>query len=222
MKTKAAPDMVNSDIPTGTEHVYMLHDLELIVGITGVSVIAHGLARTGGWKKARLVPYLYKMPPGDGIQDFDMVAEPGGGTQRITPIDANIDMGPGPSWLRGVRVHSENNSRTELLLRTKVAPSDFKTWTAYYNLMPPGPSTLHVVGTWGISDPPQVALVRAVPQGINPTELILVLKPLPPSESEFSTSIHYSEAADPGKFSSIMIRFPDGSTKSISEIEVVH
>jgi hypothetical protein len=82
-----------------------------------VSVKAFGTTRTGGWTYPRLEPVIYVMPPKDGIQDLNFVAdEPtGGSTDAITPVETpELDLGTVPEWTKGVRVLAETNNMEEL------------------------------------------------------------------------------------------------------------
>ena len=83
-------------------------------------VHAQGLVPTSGWQNAVLSAWVYVTPPADGIQDFDMLAEPPQGIvlQVISKISAHtaieqVDLanywGPGLPLL-GVRVHATHNS----------------------------------------------------------------------------------------------------------------
>lgn len=97
------------------KHVYktLAVDLKLLKSSPPqLAITAFGLVRTGGWKNGALEPRYYINPPQDGIQDFDFVAEPpvGPAVEVILPISAHTPMEHIPSWLKGVRVHSETNS----------------------------------------------------------------------------------------------------------------
>lgn len=72
---------------------------------------AKGLVNSSGWSDGRLVPWLYVMPPEDGIQDFDFIAKsPDGMVLWVElPITASLVMEM-PGWLKGVRVHAATNA----------------------------------------------------------------------------------------------------------------
>ena len=78
---------------------------------------AEGKVTTGGWTNGRLTPYIYTVPPADGIWDFSFVATPPTGivTQRISPIDANSTV-PMQLWLTGVRVHASTGEPVVAML----------------------------------------------------------------------------------------------------------
>ncbi len=53
-----------------------------------LKIFAYGEARSLGFTEPTLIPYVYVMPPPDGIYDFDFAATPPGGIagQVVTPI----------------------------------------------------------------------------------------------------------------------------------------
>jgi hypothetical protein len=76
-----------------------------------LAIVAVGIVSTTGWTNARLEPYFYVMPPADGIQDFDFVADPPTGMtlQVLTPITAGLTWPDFPAWVKGVRIHAQHN-----------------------------------------------------------------------------------------------------------------
>lgn len=84
-----------------------------------LSITVFGSAPTTGWTNIHLVPYVYIMPPEDGIYDFDLVGTPPSGPagQMISPAVANYIWPEYPSSLRGVRVHASLNMEEEMLAR---------------------------------------------------------------------------------------------------------
>jgi hypothetical protein len=76
-----------------------------------VVVSASGHVNSSHWGAASLSAWAYIDTPKDGIQDFDLVAEPPSGFVLWvqTPISATLSA-PKPSWLKGVRVHAATNS----------------------------------------------------------------------------------------------------------------
>jgi hypothetical protein len=97
-----------------------------------VMITARGTVPTQGWSNAELIPYLYLVPPADGIQAFCFVAEPPTGivAQVLTPIVATYTIDPlseqgvgtspqgvgtSPVWVRGVRVHASSNTKEALV-----------------------------------------------------------------------------------------------------------
>jgi len=55
-----------------------------------LTVGASGTVPTGDGRMGHLSPYIYIVPPADGIYSFSFLAQPpsGNATQLITPIDA--------------------------------------------------------------------------------------------------------------------------------------
>ncbi len=78
-----------------------------------LSITASGNVTTGGWTNPVLVPYIYVVPPKDGMYEFDFIADRPTGivTQVITPIAASVIMEEIPKDLIGVRIHSSSNSK---------------------------------------------------------------------------------------------------------------
>lgn len=88
-------------------------------------VMASGRVTTSGWTNSHLEPFVYIVPPADGVLDCDMAATPPSPgnivLQVITPVFADLVLtdienywGPGQP-LKGVRIHSANNTKTALL-----------------------------------------------------------------------------------------------------------
>ncbi len=89
-------------------------------------VAAAGRVLTSGWSNGQLSLYVYLVPPSDGVQEFDFIAErPSPGSivlAVLTPIRAETTLdkvdvanywGPGAA-LRGVRVRAVSNCKTAL------------------------------------------------------------------------------------------------------------
>jgi hypothetical protein len=98
-------------------HVQIVDDVKAIQLEAGplpsaLFVVATGKVPTSGWSGCRLSPRYYVTPPKDGVWDFDMLADEPTGivAQVVLPIAAHILINNPPSWVRGVRVHSETNS----------------------------------------------------------------------------------------------------------------
>lgn len=91
-----------------------------------------GLTRSSGWSHGELVPRVYVKPPADGFQEFVFVAEPPTGIRLpvISPIEGFSEM-EAPSWLRGVRVHSETN----FVERPLAVPVDSMHKTSYDEIL---------------------------------------------------------------------------------------
>lgn len=84
-----------------------------------VGITADGEVPTSGWTNPSLSQWFYVVPPDDGIQDFDFVAEPPTGIVLpvVSPIAAFavIPRDPKDYWgkgkpLKGVRIHARENS----------------------------------------------------------------------------------------------------------------
>ncbi|TGR82310.1 hypothetical protein EN866_34930 [Mesorhizobium sp. M2D.F.Ca.ET.223.01.1.1] len=75
-----------------------------------VAVSAKGWVPTSGWSLPDLTPWIYIVPPTDGILDLDFVAvQPTGFVLQVfTPISVTKAFVV-PSWVTGVRVHTSTN-----------------------------------------------------------------------------------------------------------------
>jgi hypothetical protein len=84
-----------------------------------IFISAVGETRTSGWKDPQLDPFIYVQPPPDGIQDFNFVATPPSGVSLpvLTPIATFKAWKNPPSWVKGVRIHAEINSKTTKLIK---------------------------------------------------------------------------------------------------------
>ncbi|MEH0157364.1 hypothetical protein V6R21_24845 [Limibacter armeniacum] len=73
---------------------------------------AKGTVPTDGWTNGILVPFVYVVPPIDGIYEFDFVADPPTGisTQAISKIDAEFVWEDFPVDLRGIKIYASENS----------------------------------------------------------------------------------------------------------------
>lgn len=104
-------------------------------------------------------------------------------------------------------------------------PVDTTDWYAWHNRMPPGPASLHVTGSVTLPTPGyDVALRVAMPQGINPSQLILdlVVTPRPGMWPQVIThqSVRFDQDPVIGKYDSILVREPDGDQVHIDIDEV--
>lgn len=90
-----------------------------------LAVEASGRVTSSGWSNPRLEPFVYIVPPADGVLDCDMCATPPAPGQIVLPalmkVSADLVIpdfenywAPGVP-ITGVRVHSANNSKTTLL-----------------------------------------------------------------------------------------------------------
>ena len=93
-----------------------------------LNIHAEGVVRTSGYTNGRLVPYVYVMPPRDGIWDFDFVADKPDdpAKQVLCPIATDYMWHNYPEDLKGVRIHSSTNSLEKMLTesREKILKSD--------------------------------------------------------------------------------------------------
>jgi hypothetical protein len=83
------------------------------------AITANGKVPSSGWTQPELTQWFYVVPPQDGIQDYDFVAQPPSGIVLpvVTPIsvfhpdprDPRHYWGKGKP-LKGVRIHARENS----------------------------------------------------------------------------------------------------------------
>jgi hypothetical protein len=81
-----------------------------------IAVSADGWVPTTGWSHPDLSPWVYIVPPKDGILDLDFVATPP--TGLVLQVFSRIAVAKAfavPRWVRGVRVHSSTNSIEALI-----------------------------------------------------------------------------------------------------------
>ena len=83
-----------------------------------LSITVFGSAPTTGWTNAHLIPYVYIMPPADGVYDFDLAGIPPSGLagEMISPAVANYIWPEFPHELKGVRVHASINKEEKMLV----------------------------------------------------------------------------------------------------------
>lgn len=76
-----------------------------------ITVTAKGWVPTSGWSQPDLLPFVYIVPPADGLLDLDFVAtHPTGIVLQVFSkigITKNLAV---PDWVKGVRIHSSTNS----------------------------------------------------------------------------------------------------------------
>ena len=89
-----------------------------------IAVSAEGWVPTTGWSHPDLTPWIYIVPPKDGILDLDFIATPPTGVvlQVVTKIGVAKAFSV-PPWVRGVRVHSSTN-KVEALIDGAKQPSE--------------------------------------------------------------------------------------------------
>lgn len=96
-----------------------------------LQISADGMAPTTGWSNGQLIPYVYVMPPADGIWDFDFVGDPPEvGGDALSPISANYVWMGNINALKGVRIHASSNKMEKMIAQTEEAirelqPIDF-------------------------------------------------------------------------------------------------
>jgi hypothetical protein len=101
-------------------------------------------------------------------------------------------------------------------------PLSCQDWAAWIDAMPSGPSKLIVTGTCTFPTPGfGVALKRHLPQGINPSILLLDRIVTPPNGPEphviTTVPVRYEEPASAGQFDTVSI-LPDGPTVTVSDV----
>lgn len=95
-----------------------------------IAITAHGWVPTTGWSHPVLSPYIYVMPPRDGILDLSFLANAPTGLAlqvftRIRVVESLLV----PRWVIGVRVHASTNA-LEARIGGLAAPSgDWRTTT---------------------------------------------------------------------------------------------
>jgi hypothetical protein len=100
-----------------------------------------------------------------------------------------------------------------------------KNWSAWIDLMPPGPKTLHVQGEVRVGTPTSKAVLSPkVPPGINPTILQLDLKIEPHAGPAVMTWVkaRYDVAIAPGETAPSQVEIISGgkslATMSVKEV----
>jgi hypothetical protein len=108
--------------PAKTENIFEISKVTLTIASGEASqliISAEGSVKTAGWTNPELVPFQYTTPPADGVYDFNFNAVPPGEgvivPQVITPITTNHTINPLPENLKGVRIHSAQNKKEEML-----------------------------------------------------------------------------------------------------------
>ncbi len=104
-----------------------VHATELRSHPPSIAIAVIGAVNSSGWTQARLVPWVYRAPPEDGIYDFDFIATPPTdiALEVITPIAHSQIIPNHPKDLKGVRVHATSNSLSAPLNERGPALSDF-------------------------------------------------------------------------------------------------
>ena len=103
-----------------TEKIAEITDVQLALLKSNppqLDIVAKGNVTSSGWTSPELVPYVYVMPPQDGIYDYDFQAIPPAGPAAtvITPIEARYTLNPLPANLKGVRIHALQNNMEAML-----------------------------------------------------------------------------------------------------------
>lgn len=110
-----------------TGKVYAVDDVSVRISKTHPAWLvlhANGRTATTGWSGGQLSQYVYVIPPADGVQEFDLIADrPPTGTavlDVLTPISARAELenvaiddywAPGRP-LKGIRVHAVSNAKS--------------------------------------------------------------------------------------------------------------
>lgn len=73
-------------------------------------IVASGTVTSTGWSNSQLIPYLYFVPPADGIYDFDFVAE--APTDIVNPVIIPIVIpfvwNDFTEEVKGIRIHGSS------------------------------------------------------------------------------------------------------------------
>jgi hypothetical protein len=203
---------------------YTLH----AVTITPNSCYSAGRAKRGVPPNVRLLPEVEPVL-------LDLRAHRGPCLMVLTPVHhrlGNLKLGPahGKTSVTAFvmlddRVVGSANIRVD---EVDVTPGPVTTsgWYAWANLMPPGPASLHVQGVVSAPTPGyEVALRPAVPQGINPRDLILdlVLTAKPGIWPDVVTPIPVSYVVTPysKQYDTVLVKLPSGDGIQLT-IEDVH
>lgn len=101
------------------------------------------------------------------------------------------------------------------------------TWAAWYNMMPPGPTTLHVAGDLDIGDNSTGAtLVFDSLEKSNPPNLVLRVVPhtifIPRPDGDHIVRLHYTDNSSPGSYGNIKIVVEDQLALTIGNIGTAH
>ena len=100
-------------------------------------------------------------------------------------------------------------------------------WHAWINMIPPGPSALHVTGTVDVGNEGDSATIEFDSlQKSNPPNLVLRIIPktifIPREPGDTIVRLHYTQLSTPGQFGKIIIVYPDGKTVDIDHISTAH
>jgi hypothetical protein len=200
------------------------------VTITPSSGYSAGRARPGVPPNVRLMPEVFPVL-------LEIRARRGPALQVLTPVRhhlRNLKLGP---------KHGKTSVLAFAMLGDRVVGSasipigpchdgpknpvtvDTSDWYAWLNQMPPGPASFHVTGVVQLPTPGfDATLVRAEPQGINPTELILDLKvtPRPGIWPQVVTpvSVRYDQRPAGAMYQGVLVREPDGDAAHV-EVDLV-
>lgn len=107
--------------------VYQIDNVSLSIIKTNpkLSVNATGTVNSGGWNKGKLIPYIYKTKPTDGIYEFDFYANApdGPAPDMMQKIKAETFEWPDyPAEMKGIRVYASSNFITEYFAEKRVRP----------------------------------------------------------------------------------------------------
>jgi hypothetical protein len=202
-----------------------------VVTVTPNSAYSAGRARRGAPPNVRLTAETFPVT-------LNLHARGGKSLQVLTPVRhhlRNLKLGPkhGKSTLlvfvtldgHVVGTSSIAVGATHECPTKDPASIDTTGWYAWLNRMPPGPASFHITGVVLLPTPGyDVRLVPAVPQGINPKDLILDLEvtPRPGYWPEVVTrvSVRYDQSPTGVEYTSVLVREPDGDAVQVPVEEV--
>jgi Dyp-type peroxidase family len=101
--------------------IFEVTEVELVIEKKNPPILiitAEGKVNTSGWSNGKLIPFIYILPPVDGIYEFDFVAdEPTGVTLQVISkiISQSFIWNDFPKELNGVKIYSSSNSKIEKL-----------------------------------------------------------------------------------------------------------
>jgi hypothetical protein len=165
-----------------------------------------------------LVPFVYvRQPDYWEIEVVGSLRTPG--VPVAAPYAVSLPLA-GRLGTRGIEVVGANRSQRIDVPAGQAPQGDCRNWTAWIDLQPPGPPTLHVAGECEVpSGGYTVELRRREPQGFNPRDLLLdkiVTPPSGPVTGVVSTvEARYSEETTAG-YDTVTI-LPGGPSIEVSE-----
>lgn len=115
-------------------------------------------------------------------------------------------------------------------MAVEITKSSKDKWDAWFNMMPPGPPTLHVKGTVDVGDEGTGATLEfGGLEKVFPPNLLLKIVPstifIPRPDGDTKITLHYSSSDfSPGLVGDIKVHYPNGDVHVIpnSEIGMAH